>query len=164
MIFLSTTCFITNCNWFQQYFYLKQICSLIKYRSPIFRKYIIHFIVNTLIFWKFKFFYITIYHKNFFFVFNCTILIILYSQSRFALLYTSSPISFDFLNLLSVNRSLTYRMLLLIQFLKITWFPYNAYYSILVLVKPRLYLYMLYLYSNYFMLIKIHKNLFIKQM
>lgn len=102
------------------------------YRSSIFRKYIVHFFVTTVLFWRSNF-QIRMYHKklhilftiarlknkkillfymfiNFawtpstiFLIFLKAEFLILYSQSSFALLYTSSPFSFNCLKPLTVN-------------------------------------------------------------
>lgn len=131
--FYSTTCYVNNCYWIQQHFYIKQIWFFLKiYRSSIFRKYIVHFFVTTVLFWRSNF-QIRMYHKklhilftiarlknkkillffmfiNFawtpstiFLIFLKAEFLILYSQSSFALLYTSSPFSFNCLKPLTVN-------------------------------------------------------------
>lgn len=133
IFFYSTTCYVNNCYWIQQHFYIKQIWFFLKiYRSSIFRKYIVHFFVTTVLFWRSNF-QIRMYHKklhilftiarlknkkillfymfiNFawtpstiFLIFLKAEFLILYSQSSFALLYTSSPFSFNCLKPLTVN-------------------------------------------------------------
>lgn len=73
MVFFYSTCYVNNCYWIQQHFYIKQIWFFLKiYRSSIFRKYIVHFFVTTVLFWKSNF-QIRMYHKKItYLVYNCT--------------------------------------------------------------------------------------------